>query len=197
MRLKIENLKKIFNDNIVIDGLSIVLDPGIYTITGASGCGKTTLARILCGLESFDEGEINTNGKKISCMFQEPRLFPWMNVIENITDVVSGCTEAHARNLLKALGLEDDIYKYPYELSVGMQRRVAAARTLSLDKCELYIFDEPLAGLDEERKITLCQLIKETVPRESVTIIISHDLNDVASISDSMFKLENGKLYFI
>jgi len=126
-------------------------------------------------------------------MFQEPRLFPWLNVSANV-DKVTGCESNRATELLCALELGDDLRKHPYELSVGMQRRVAIARTLALQDADLYVLDEPFAGLDEERKRTVCRLINDNVPKDSVVIIISHELSEVSEIADFMLRLEDGKV---
>jgi ABC-type multidrug transport system ATPase subunit len=193
MRLQINALKKSFGERVVFDGVNLTLDPGIYTLTGASGCGKTTFVRIICGLEEKDSGEIVPNSYKSSFMFQEPRLFPWLDVLANV-EKVTECEINRATELLCALELGDDLHKHPYELSVGMQRRVAIARTLAIHDADIYVFDEPFAGLDEERKRAVCRIIKDNVPQDSVVIIISHELAEVSEIADLNLKLENNKI---
>lgn len=194
MHLQINALTKAFGERAVLDSVALTLDSGIYALTGPSGCGKTTLARILCGLEEKDSGSITPQSYKASFMFQEPRLFPWLDVLSNV-EKVTGCDTKRATELLEALELGDDLRKHPYELSVGMQRRVAIARTLAPRDADLYVFDEPLAGLDEERKRTVCRLIKENVPPDSVVIIISHELSEVSEISDCVLKFADGKIF--
>ena len=193
MQLQINSLCKVFNERVVLDNVTLTLDAGIYALTGPSGCGKTTLARILCGLEEKSSGCITPESYSSSFMFQEPRLFPWLDVSANV-EKVTGCDTNRATELLCALELGDDLRKHPYELSVGMQRRVAIARTLAMQNAHLYVFDEPLAGLDEERKHTVCRLIKENVPKDSVVIIISHELSEVSEIADFMLRLEDGRI---
>ncbi len=192
MQILIDNLEKNFSEQVVLDGVTLHLESGIYVLTGPSGCGKTTLARILCGLETADSGTVLPTDYKVSFMFQEPRLFNWLNVVDNVVKVTE-CSVERATELLSALELRDDLNKHPHELSVGMQRRVAIARTLARE-AELYIFDEPLAGLDDERKITVCKLIKENVGADAIVLIISHDLFGVSSITDKIVHLEYGKI---
>ncbi len=192
MQMQIDNLKKVFAERVVLDGVTLHLENGIYVLTGPSGCGKTTLARILCGLETADAGTILPCDYKVSFMFQEPRLFNWLDVVENVVKVTE-CSVDRATELLSALELGDDLNKHPHELSVGMQRRVSIARTLARN-AELYIFDEPLAGLDNERKMTVCRLIKENVSADAIVLIISHDLYGVSSITDKIVQLERGKI---
>ena len=193
MQLQINSLKKSFGERVVFDDVNVSLVPGIYTLTGPSGCGKTTFVRILCGLEKIDEGEIFPVSYKSSCMFQEPRLFPWLDVLANI-EKVTECDTNCATELLCALELGEDLHKYPYELSVGMQRRVAIARTLAIRDADLYVFDEPFAGLDEERKRAVCRIIKDSVPKDSIVIIISHELAEVSEIADFSLRLENNRI---
>ena len=193
MQLQIKALAKSFDERVILDNVTVELSPGIYTLTGPSGCGKTTLARILCGLEAKDSGKITPAIYKTSYMFQEPRLFPWIDVLANVVKVTD-CSEKRATELLDALELSGDLHKHPHELSVGMQRRVAIARTLAITDADLYVFDEPFAGLDEDRKRNVCSLIKYNVPKESVVIIISHELSEVAEITDSIIRFEDGKI---
>ncbi len=193
MQLQINALMKSFDERVILNNVTLELAPGIYTLTGPSGCGKTTFVRILCGLEKIDSGDITPTTYKSSIMFQEPRLFPWIDVLTNVVKVTD-CSEKRATELLDALELSDDLHKHPHELSVGMQRRVAIARTLAISDADLYVFDEPFAGLDDERKRNVCNLIKNNVPKESVVIVISHELSEVTEITDAIIKFEDGKI---
>lgn len=196
MKLIINKLKKSFKDKVVFNEASITISSGIYIITGPSGSGKTTLAKILCKLESADSGTVEPSETGTAYMFQEPRLFPWLTVLENIC-LVTDCDKKRAFELLCELDLKDDINKHPYELSVGMQRRVALARTLSVENARIYIFDEPLAGLDADRQKIVSRLIRDNVPHDSVTLIISHEINELMNIADGMISVENGKIEWI
>ncbi len=188
MNISVNALCKSFGDKCVLDNVSLELHQGIYLLTGASGCGKTTFLRILSGLEKADSGDITKC--KVSFMFQEARLFPWLNSIENIVRI-SECSEQEAFKLLNIFKLSGNEKKYPHELSGGMQRRVALARTLAR-KAELYLFDEPLAGLDAALQCEVCNVIKQVLPKSSVSIMVSHETDEPAKIADTFLRLENG-----
>lgn len=190
MVIKIDGLSKSFEGKKVLDNVSLVLTSGIYLLKGASGSGKTTFARILCSLEKSDSGTISTFS--VSYMFQEPRLFPWMTALDNVQKI-SGCDIEKANFLLSSLELNNEMKALPHELSVGMQRRVSLARTLA-QKAELYVFDEPMAGLDERMREISCNLIRKTIPADSTAIIISHDTKEIEKISDFKLTLVNRKI---
>ena len=122
MTLEVKKLKKSFDAKDVLCGVDLELSDGIYLLTGASGCGKTTLLRILGGLETADSGDFTK--LTVSFMFQENRLFPWLNITENITETAN-CSRETALALLDSLGLGGNEKKYPHELSGEMQRRVS------------------------------------------------------------------------
>lgn len=150
--IRIENLCKRFGESSVIDDLSFTLKEGkINLIVGPSGIGKTTLIRMLGGLEKADGGKIcGLEDKKISFLFQEDRLFPWLTALENVACISTQKNgKARAEEILKELMLGDALKKLPSELSGGMSRRVAIARALMLES-DVLILDEPFRGLDTE-----------------------------------------------
>ncbi len=192
MQVPIEHLTKSFGDKTVLDDVSLTLKKGITMLEGPSGCGKTTFGRILTGLEKQDSGRFTKIGS-ISCLFQEPRLFPWLTVLENLT-AATGCEKQSAMKLLEKLGLENEHASYPGELSGGMQRRVSLARTL-LKPAEFYLFDEPLVGLDAALRTSVCELIRDTLPRDSVALIITHTAEEVKAVADFRLVMKDGKIY--
>lgn len=189
--IKVDNLTKAFDGKAVLSDVNTEFSDGIYMLTGPSGSGKTTFARILGGLETPDSGTISGRGA-VSFMFQEPRLFPWMNLRSNIVSVTD-CSRQVADELLTELELYNDRGKLPGELSGGMQRRAALARTLSA-KADLYIFDEPLSGLDDKLKRTACDIIRRWISGGKTALIITHDISEVSEIADHHLKLKNGKI---
>ena len=190
MTLEVRNLKKSFDAKDVLCGVDFKLTDGIYILTGASGCGKTTLLRILGGLETANSGDF-TN-LTVSFMFQESRLFPWLNNIENITEAAN-CSRETALSLLDSLGLGGNEKKYPHELSGGMQRRVSLARTLARE-AQLYLLDEPLAGLDPESQKIACNVIKNSLPTTAIVIIVSHETAEPQKIAKQIIRLDKGKI---
>lgn len=190
MTLEVRNLKKSFDDKEVLCGVDLELSGGIYLLTGASGCGKTTFLRILGGLETADSGDYQR--LTVSFMFQENRLFPWLNITDNIIEVAN-CSHERALTLLSSLGLSGSEKKYPHELSGGMQRRVSLARTLARE-AQLYLFDEPLAGLDPESQRIACNVIESNIPPDSVAIIVSHETAEPQKIAKQILRLDKGKI---
>ncbi|MDI9460964.1 MAG: ATP-binding cassette domain-containing protein [Saccharofermentanales bacterium] len=179
MGIIIRNLSKAYGDKKVLCALNAEMpDTGYVAILGSSGVGKTSLLRLIAGLEEPDEGEIiftYSETPKISMVFQEDRLFPHLSARENVALV--GDDRANdlkqADILLTQLGLGDCIYQRAAELSGGMKRRVALARSL-LYGGQIYLLDELFTGLDDQ---TLCQVTKTLDPlsEAALVIFVSHD----------------------
>lgn len=183
-----ENLVKKYGKNTVIDNLSFsIADGEKIVIGGRSGIGKTTLLRLISGLERYDSGKLYGYDKKeVSYMFQEPRLLPWETLLSNVSAVKDNC-EAEARDLLDKLRLSDDLDKYPDELSGGMKQRTALARALIYDK-PILILDEPFASIDEETKKSAVGLIRSLVLEKTV-ILVSHNADDYEMLFGNDFRL--------
>lgn len=174
MTIKINKLSKKYGEKTVFEGFSAELSAdGVLIIQGKSGFGKTTLIRMIAGLEKPDSGEIIKPEGNISFMFQEDRLIPFVSVLKNLTAVTDRET---AVRYLKMLGLENELDSPPSSLSGGMQRRVSLARALCFDS-RLVILDEPFKGLDERLKADICALIKRE-SKDRDFIIVSHDTKD-------------------
>lgn len=185
MKIQINNLTKRYGDKVVFENYTSTFDfDGILLLKGVSGLGKTTLMRILSGLEKADNGEIQKDAKAISFMFQEDRLIPFVSVLKNLTAV---CSEEKALYYLKLMGLENEKDNSPLSLSGGMRRRVALARALCFQS-DLVILDEPFKGLDEELKSTICEIIKEESKNRDF-IIISHDSQDAKILNAKIIEL--------
>ena len=182
--LEIQGINKFFGEHKVLKNVNTVFDDGgIYCLMGASGMGKTTLLRIILGLEIKDSGEIiGVNKDEISVMFQEDRLFPWMTAVENAS---AGSDSASAEKALRAMGLEQSFRDFPETMSGGMRRRVALARAVAAGG-DLLLLDEPFNGLDPEniakagecivnagfRTIVVVSHSQEALPFDNVNVFV-------------------------
>lgn len=184
MNIEINNLTKKFGEKTVFENFTRTLNfDGILLVKGASGCGKTTLMKMIAGFEEYS-GEITVSAKKISFMFQEDRLIPFISVLKNVAAVNNTDT---AKKYLCKLGLENEFDSSPFALSGGMRRRVSLARALSYP-AELVILDEPFKGLDKELKQRILEIIKE----ESKTrdfIIVTHESFDEENADEKVLIL--------
>ena len=151
-------------------------------IVGPSGQGKTTLARIISGLEKTDCGNIDFSDEvKVSYLFQEDRLLPWLNVYDNLALAISSncdLTKSKVLEMAEMLEIEDSLWKMPDELSGGMRHRVAIGRTF-LANSNLMILDEPFRGLDEELKVRIVDRLWKKVTQNKTVIVISHSKEDM------------------
>ena len=188
--IKIENLSKSFGEKTVIRDLSCFIEHGKVTLlVGPSGVGKTTLLRIISGLEKSDAGEIHgLENKRVVYLFQEDRLFPWLTAEENVASVRGEKEKKEkARSLLSELSLSDAVKKFPSELSGGMSRRVAIARALMADG-DVIILDEPFQGLDAENEKRSLDVIKKYCEGKTV-IAVTHDITQFDGYTDKVLTL--------
>lgn len=168
----IKNVSKSYDGKIVLDNVSFEIpEKGVFGIFGASGHGKTTLLRLICGLEKPDSGEIiGAEGLNFSVVFQEDRLLPSLTALGNVS-LVSDKTTAFS--MLEKVGLAESADKFPDELSGGMSRRTAIARAFAYGGDAL-ILDEPFKGLENELKENIGKLICEYAQTRPA-IIVTHD----------------------
>ena len=180
----IKDLTLKYGKKTVLDSFSIMFPVNEFSaVMGSSGIGKTSLLRLIAGLvpsKNFT-GTVNTGNAKIAYLFQEPRLFPWLTVAENITVVneesnASLHSEAltkKALELLALFGLADVANEYPAALSGGMAQRVALARTIAYNG-DIVLLDEPFSCLDEWTKADVMQKVRDALSGKTV-IIVTHD----------------------
>ncbi len=185
--LKFDNISFSYEKKQIFNQFSLELKPGeILAVMGPSGCGKTTLLSLAAGLLKPQSGEITHQSDRISCVFQEPRLFPWLTVEKNILAVIDkneGADKTVAE-CLALVGLADCADKYPDELSGGMKIRVALARALAYGG-DLFLLDEPFAALDEDLRATLSVALKQYLKSQNAAaIIVTHNREDAERLAD-------------
>ncbi len=170
--IKFNNVTFRYDKTLVLNDFSLEINPGDrICLFGDSGSGKTTILRLILGLQTPQIGSIvKADNIKPSVVFQEDRLLPFKTVLENIT--LFGCDTEKALILLEKLGLKDYANSYPSELSGGMCRRVALARALSVN-FDFLILDEPFTGLDQRNIENVSNLINETLGDRPL-ILVTH-----------------------
>ena len=196
--MRLSNISKTYGDIVVFANFSAELPNGTVTqITGKSGCGKTTLLRIIAGLEDFS-GEITERPSgKISAVFQEDRLFEELSAFENCYLVLKGKPPFDIAEALVSTGLSgEDITRPVKELSGGMKRRTAIVRALCAD-FGILLLDEPFKGIDSDNKLKTAELIKANTRGKTVLLVThdtampleSHSVLDLQGISKNAQKL--------
>lgn len=179
-----------FADSEIFDGLNLdIADGRITAIMAPSGKGKSTLLRLIAGLLTPTRGSIDANGRSVGIMFQEPRLFPELTVLQNIMLVMNqkhGKKE-RAIQLLSAFDISEAADKYPEELSGGMAKRVSLARIIAYD-AEVLLLDEPFSALDLNTKAHVMNQTKQLVADKTV-ILVTHDKEEADNFADFLIEL--------
>lgn len=171
--LELKDVSLSFGALEVLRGASLMLGQGErIAITGPSGCGKTSLLHVVAGLLHPDSGLVRNRAARSACVFQEPRLLPWLSAEENVSIVMPHGTHGQdALMLLKKLGLADSAEKHPCELSGGMQQRAALARALAYAP-DLLLLDEPFRALDAASKALAIDAVNERA--DCAVILVTH-----------------------
>lgn len=189
--IEIKNLSLRYDGEAVIENFSLTLEKGEkIVLMGPSGCGKSSLLSAIAGLIAPEKGSIKTDGR-ISFVFQEPRLLPWLSALENINAVLldSSASLAEAEKWLSAVGLGADGEKLPSELSGGMQQRVAIARALAYSG-DILLLDEPSKGMDADTKAAVWELIRSSAEGRT-SILVTHDEEEARSFGGRIYRYEN------
>ncbi len=193
MDIVFQNVYKTFGTLFVLRDFSYRFSgPGSYCLTGVSGCGKTTLLNIVAGILPPDSGRVETDDAKVSYVFQDDRLLPWATAEKNIALVSSPET---ARAWLARLDMAAFAASYPGELSGGMKQKVAIARALAAPS-DIFLFDEPFQGLDQENKDKIIPLIREET-RGKLCLFVTHDKEDAHRVAEQVFTLTGPPLVFL
>ena len=209
--LKVAGVSKSFGHVKVLEDISLDIGAGeLICLLGASGCGKTTLLRIVAGLERQDRGEIFMGKEKIShappqardygILFQSYALFPNLTVGKNVSYGFSGRNfmksdiRARCQEILKMVGLEQTCDLYPDQLSGGQQQRVAMARALAPSPTFL-LLDEPMSALDAKVRERLRGEIRQLQKRLGITtIMVTHDQNEAMTMADRIAVMNQGRI---
>ena len=186
MDVRAEQLCKSYNGERVLQNVSFVLSRGVTCIMAPSGTGKTTLLRILLGLEEPDSGSVSRC--RWSAVFQEDRLLEQLDAMGNLRFVLgSGLDEEQAKALLHRLQLDDVGSKKVRDYSGGMKRRLTLARAL-LAPADALALDEPFTGLDEENRKRCLECIREAA-QEKPVLLVTHDAADVQGLAATVIRI--------
>lgn len=180
---------------VVFDGLNLTIDPQEITVLiGKSGCGKTTLLRLLAGLEKPDQGEILIPEElHVGMMFQESRLMPWLTCEKNVTLGMKKHEKKDSDAILKLVGLEGFEKAYPSQLSGGMKQRAALARTL-IRNSNLILMDEPFAALDSfTRQAMQQELLRIRRETNAGIVFVTHDMTEAMTIADRIITVKDNR----
>lgn len=200
--IELKNVSKSYKNKKIYEDFSIDIEKGKFiSFIGSYGSGKTTILKLIAGIEDIDNGEILINSclpqelkekQKIGFVFQEPMLLPWRRVLDNITlptEFNDNKNTEKAIEMLKLVDLEEKKNNFPHELSGGMQRIVSILRAIMLDP-DVLLMDEPLSAIDEINRDELHEkLISIHNKDKKTTILITHSIHEAVYLSDEIYIL--------
>lgn len=187
--ISLRNISIKFDEQYIIKDFSMDIGPAERVCLFApSGRGKTTLLRVLCGLQELNSGSVHgLQDKRIAVLFQENRLLPQLSALDNLKLVLPAQRHHEAMDWLEKLGLSDSAHKTPLQLSGGMNRRLAIARTLAFGG-DLYLLDEPFQGLDEATLQHCLQVVYEATKGKQL-LLITHRQEEAEALCDRIISL--------
>ncbi|MCV6575062.1 MAG: amino acid ABC transporter ATP-binding protein [Cohaesibacter sp.] len=211
--IEVSDIHKSYGQVEVIRGISFNVNPGeVVCIIGPSGSGKSTILRCLNGLETYQQGDIHIDGRRVdpedrsikdirlrvSMVFQRFNLFPHRTALENVMEgpiYVMGIDPHEAReratNYLEKVGLADKLDSYPANLSGGQQQRVAIARALAMQP-EAILFDEPTSALDPELVGDVLEVMRQLADEGMTMVVVTHEMGFAREVADRVLFLEGG-----
>ncbi len=197
--VEFKNITKSFDDlEVLIDLSFTVTKNDIIGILGPSGVGKSTILKLIAGIIKQSAGELIINAKKIGYVFQEPRLLPWKNALDNVqlallvNGVEKSVAKKKAEYFLGKMGLNGFEEYYPSQLSGGMLQRVSLARAFALEP-DLLLLDEPFSALDLRLKSVLETMLKELLEENPIPMLyVSHSPEEVVQFANRIFMMFSG-----
>ena len=204
--IEVKNLYKYINDKLILENINISLEHGkVYGFVGRNGSGKTMLFRAICGLITYQKGEIYIDGKKknnneipqsIGLLLENPSFlnglsgFDNLKMLASIRDIID---DKRIDEILYKVGLSDDKSKKYEQYSLGMKQRLAIANVIMEDP-KILIFDEPTNAIDEQGVIVLRDIIKEEKKKGKLILIASHEKPFIEELSDDIIFMKNGSI---
>ena len=208
--LELKNITKKFDDKVIFDGFDLTIKSGeVVAIAGPSGGGKTTLLRMLAGLETIDAGQVIFDGETVALndlitrnllgfVFQDFQLFPHMSVLENLVlspmktmQVSKDIAIAKAEELLTNLEVIEQKDAYPFSLSGGQKQRVALARAMMIDP-KIIGYDEPTSALDPQMVGEVLEVMRELAKEGLTMIIVTHEMAFARDVATRVVFMDNG-----
>lgn len=205
--LELKNISKTYGSKVIFQNFNLTISEGrVLALVGPSGGGKTTLLRMLAGLEKVDSGQLIYNGEEVPLdhleesrllgfVFQDFQLFPHMTVLENLIlspiktmNIPREAAQEKAIKLLNRLGLGEHIEVYPHSLSGGQKQRIALARAMMIDP-QIIGYDEPTSALDPELRKEVENLILKNRETGITQIVVTHDMAFAENIADDILKV--------
>ncbi len=199
MLIEFKNINKTYHNLEIIKDLSFeVSKEDIIGILGPSGVGKSTILKLIAGLERKTSGELINNAKRIGYVFQEPRLLPWKTTFENVCLplFISGISKKEAKekamHFIEKMGLGGFEDYYPAKLSGGMLQRVSLARAFAIEP-DLLLLDEPFSALDIRLKSVLETMLKELLEEHPMVMLyVSHSPEELVQFANRIFMMFSG-----
>lgn len=202
MTINIENLTFSYTETELFRDFSLSLNgPGVWAILGPSGCGKTTLLRLLAGFITPQSGQITVEGP-LSYVFQESRLFPWLNILENVSLPLLHRNKKkdafeRAMHMLELVGLADKALARPAQLSGGQQQRASLARAF-VYPATIMLMDEPFQSLDLPLRIQLMDVFLRLLEEEKrLVLAVTHDPREAIYLADRTLIVSGNPLHLV
>jgi sulfonate transport system ATP-binding protein len=192
--VKVENLSLNYDDVTVLKNLNLEISPGEFVaILGRSGSGKTSLLRVLAGLETAAGGRVDIPNQS-AVVFQEPRLLPWKPVWENVALGLAANARSRAREALHEVGLSHRENAWPLTLSGGEAQRAGLARALVREP-QFLLLDEPFAAIDALTRLKMHDLVLELWQAHGPSVLlVTHDVDEALLLADRAVVLDGGRL---